>query len=39
MNALTTYIFKCNVAMAEELKNLVIIYNNQYYKVINMDGY
>ena len=36
MNALTTYISKYDVAMAEELKNLVSIYNNQYYKVINM---
>ena len=36
MNALTTYISKYDIAMAEELKNLVNIYNNQYYKVINM---
>ena len=36
MNALTTYIAKYDVNMAEELKNLVCIYNNQYYKVINM---
>ena len=32
MNALTTYISKYDMAMAEELKNLVSIYNNQYYK-------
>ena len=36
MNALTTYISKYDMAMAEELKNLVSIYNNQYYKVSNM---
>ena len=36
MNALTTYISKYDIAMAEELKNLVSIYNNQYYKVSNM---
>ena len=36
MNALTTYISKYDIAMAEELKNLVNIYNNQYYKVSNM---
>ena len=36
MNALTTYISKYDVVMAEELKNLVSIYNNQYYKVTNM---
>ena len=36
MNALTTYISKYDAAMADELKNLVSIYNNQYYKVINM---
>ena len=36
MNALTTYISKYDITMAEELKNLVNIYNNQYYKVINM---
>ena len=38
MNALTTYISKYNIDMAEELKNLVSIYNNQYYKVINMGN-
>ena len=38
MNALTTYISKYDKGMADELKNLVSIYNNQYYKVINM-GY
>ena len=36
MNALTAYISKYDVTMAEELKNLVGIYNNQYYKVTNM---
>jgi len=36
MNALTTYISKYDIDMAEELKNLVNVYNNQYYKVINM---
>ena len=36
MNALTTYISKYDVTMADELKNLVAIYNNQYYKVTNM---
>ena len=36
MNALTTYIAKFDVTMAEELKNLVGIYNTQYYKVTNM---
>ena len=36
MNALTTYISKFDVTMAEELKNLVGIYNTQYYKVTNM---
>ena len=36
MNALTTFISKYDPAMAEELKNLVSIYNNQYYKVMNM---
>ena len=36
MNALTTYISKYDVVMAEELKNLVSVYNNQYYKVTNM---
>ena len=36
MNALTTYISKYDADMAEELKNLVSIYNNQYYKVTNM---
>ena len=36
MNALTTFISKYDPAMAEELKNLVSIYNNQYYKVTNM---
>ena len=36
MNALTTYISKYDVAMDEELKNLVSIYNNQNYKIINM---
>lgn len=36
MNALTTYISKYDITMAEELKNLVSIYNNQYYKVMNM---
>ena len=36
MNALTIYISKYDVAMAEELKNLVNIYNNQYYKTTNM---
>jgi len=36
MNALTTFISKYDVPMAEELKNLVSMYNNQYYKVINM---
>ena len=36
MNALTTHIAKYDIDMAEELKNLVNIYNNQYYKVINM---
>ena len=36
MNALTTYISKYDETMAEELKNLVGIYNNQYYKVTNM---
>ena len=38
MNALTTYISKYNIDMAEELKNLISIYNNQYYKVINMGN-
>ena len=36
MNALITYISKYDLTIAEELKNLVGIYNNQYYKVINM---
>ena len=36
MNALSTYISKYDIDMAEELKNLVNVYNNQYYKVINM---
>ena len=36
MNALTTYISKYDAVMAEELKNLVSVYNNQYYKVTNM---
>ena len=36
MNALTTYISKYDIDMAEELMNLVNVYNNQYYKVINM---
>ena len=36
MNALTKYIEKFDVTMAEELKNLVGIYNTQYYKVTNM---
>ena len=38
MNALTTYISKYDKDMADELKNLVGIYNNQYYKVINMGN-
>ena len=36
MNALITYISKYDLTIAEELKNLVGIYNKQYYKVINM---
>lgn len=38
MNALTTYIGKYDQNMAEELKNLVAMYDNQYYKVINMGS-
>ena len=36
MNALVTYISKYDISMAQELKNLVGMYDNQYYKVTNM---
>jgi len=36
MNALTTFISKYDTTMAQELKNLVGMYDNQYYKVTNM---